>query len=109
MNAASSAGPSAASRRSRIGARDTLVALEGACGQVPAAAETGVEKSGYLPDLAAAAALDAAVAATEGALQIYGGIGFTWEHPIHLLLRRAKANSVLVGRADALRDRAAGN
>ncbi|WP_062890742.1 acyl-CoA dehydrogenase family protein [Mycobacterium avium] len=87
---------------------DMLVALEGARGQVLAAAGTGVEKSGYLPDLAAAAALDAAVAATEGALQIHGGIGFTWEHPIHLLLRRAKANSVLVGRADALRDRAAG-
>jgi alkylation response protein AidB-like acyl-CoA dehydrogenase len=41
-------------------------------------------------------------------IQIHGGIGFTWEHPIHLLLRRARANAVLIGRADALRDRAAG-
>ncbi len=87
---------------------DILVALEGARSQVQAAAEADLEESEYLVDLAAAAALDAAVTATEGALQIHGGIGFTWEHPIHLLLRRAQANAVLVGRADALRDRAAG-
>jgi alkylation response protein AidB-like acyl-CoA dehydrogenase len=87
---------------------DMLVALEGARSQVLAAAEADLEESGYLADLAGAAALDAGVVATEGALQIHGGIGFTWEHPIHLLLRRAQANAVLVGRADALRDRAAG-
>jgi acyl-CoA dehydrogenase len=87
---------------------DMLVAIEGARSQVLAAAEADLEESGYLADLAAAAALDAGVVATEGALQIHGGIGFTWEHPIHLLLRRAQANAVLIGRADALRDRAAG-
>jgi alkylation response protein AidB-like acyl-CoA dehydrogenase len=87
---------------------DMLVALEGARSQVLAAAEADLEESKYLADLAGAAALDAGVVATEGALQIHGGIGFTWEHPIHLLLRRAQANAVLVGRADALRDRAAG-
>jgi alkylation response protein AidB-like acyl-CoA dehydrogenase len=83
--------------------------LEGARSQVLAAAEIDDgDDSGYLADLAAAAALDAGVIATEGALQIHGGTGFTWEHPIHLLLRRAQANAVLIGRADALRDRAAG-
>jgi len=87
---------------------DILVALEGARSQVLAAAEADVDQSEYLVDLAAAAAFDAAVAATEGAVQIHGGVGFTWEHPVHLLLRRAAANAVLVGRADALRDRAAG-
>jgi alkylation response protein AidB-like acyl-CoA dehydrogenase len=87
---------------------DMLVALEGARSQVLAAAEADLEESGYLADLAAAAALDAGVMATEGALQIHGGIGFTWEHPVHLLLRRARTNAVLIGRADALRDRAAG-
>jgi alkylation response protein AidB-like acyl-CoA dehydrogenase len=86
---------------------DMLVALEGARSQVLAAAEVDLEESGVLVELAAAAALDAGVIAAEGALQIHGGIGFTWEHPIHLLLRRARANAVLVGRADALRDRAA--
>ncbi|BCZ21856.1 acyl-CoA dehydrogenase family protein [Mycobacterium senriense] len=87
---------------------DMLVAIEGARSQVLAAAEVD-DDSAYLADLAAAAALDAGVIATEGALQIHGGIGFTWEHPIHLLLRRAQANAVLIGRADALRDRAAGD
>ena len=86
---------------------DMLVALEGARSQVLAAAESDLEASGYVADLAASAALDAGVLATEDALQIHGGIGFTWEHPIHLLLRRAQANAVLIGRADALRDRAA--
>jgi acyl-CoA dehydrogenase len=91
---------------------DILAALEGARSQVMAAsdAETAADadESEYLVDLAAAAAFDAAVSATEGAVQIHGGLGFTWEHPVHLLLRRATANAVLVGRAEALRDRAAG-
>jgi alkylation response protein AidB-like acyl-CoA dehydrogenase len=91
---------------------DILVALEGARSQVMAASDienvADSDESEYLVDLAAAAAFDAAVAATEGALQIHGGLGFTWEHPVHLLLRRAAANAVLVGRAEALRDRAAG-
>ncbi len=84
------------------------VGRAGGCAQPGARrAEVDVDESEYLVDLAAAAALDAGVSAAEGALQIHGGVGFTWEHPIHLLLRRARANAVLVGRADALRDRAA--
>ena len=31
------------------------------------------------------------------ALQLHGGIGFTWEHDAHLFTRRAKANQVLYG------------
>ena len=88
-----------------------LVALEGARGQVLAAASAGIEDAAddaeHLVDLAAAAAFDAAVAAAEATIQIHGGIGFTWEHPAHLLLRRACANAVAVGRAENLRDRAA--
>ena len=30
-------------------------------------------------------------------IQIHGGIGFTWEHPAHLYLKRAKASEVLLG------------
>lgn len=33
------------------------------------------------------------------ALQLHGGIGFTWEHDLHLYLRRARVNSVLSGDA----------
>ena len=31
------------------------------------------------------------------ALQLHGGIGFTWEHDMHLFSRRAKVNQVLYG------------
>jgi alkylation response protein AidB-like acyl-CoA dehydrogenase len=31
------------------------------------------------------------------ALQLHGGIAFTWEHDLHLYLRRAQANQVLFG------------
>jgi alkylation response protein AidB-like acyl-CoA dehydrogenase len=30
-------------------------------------------------------------------IQIHGGIGFTWEHPAHLYLRRAKSDEALLG------------
>jgi alkylation response protein AidB-like acyl-CoA dehydrogenase len=32
-------------------------------------------------------------------LQIHGGIGFTWEHEVHLFVRRAKVDQVLYGDA----------
>jgi acyl-CoA dehydrogenase len=88
---------------------DMLVAVEGARSQVLAAADADVDaqETELLVDLAAAAALDAAVTVTEAAMQIHGGVGFTWEHPVHLLLRRARVNAVLMGRPEALRDRAA--
>ncbi len=31
------------------------------------------------------------------ALQLHGGIGFTWEHDLHLFMRRAKVNELLLG------------
>jgi alkylation response protein AidB-like acyl-CoA dehydrogenase len=44
--------------------------------------------------LAAAAAksyaADAAVAACERAIQVHGGIGFTWEHVLHRYYKRAQ-------------------
>jgi alkylation response protein AidB-like acyl-CoA dehydrogenase len=46
---------------------------------------------------ALAAACDAAVAATGDALQAHGGIGFTWEHPSHVYLKRARARRSLLG------------
>jgi alkylation response protein AidB-like acyl-CoA dehydrogenase len=43
----------------------------------------------------------------EDALQIHGGMGFTWEHGIHLYLRRAASAARLHGRGDAHRERVA--
>ncbi|MFC3995291.1 acyl-CoA dehydrogenase family protein [Nocardiopsis sediminis] len=41
-----------------------------------------------------------AVRATEEAVQLHGGIGFTWEHPAHLYLKRAKSDAIALGTAD---------
>lgn len=39
---------------------------------------------------AKSAAAEAAVGACERAIQVHGGIGFTWEHPLHLYYKRAQ-------------------
>ncbi|CAN5546730.1 hypothetical protein BH11ACT8_BH11ACT8_08680 [soil metagenome] len=41
------------------------------------------------------------------ALQAHGGIGFTWEHDLHLYLRRATVDAVLFGDAGFHHDRVA--
>jgi len=56
---------------------------------------------------AAALALDAAVDNAKDAVQILGGIGFTWEHDAHLYLRRALANRQLLGGSARWRRRVA--
>ncbi|MFS0884067.1 acyl-CoA dehydrogenase family protein [Aeromicrobium sp. 179-A 4D2 NHS] len=40
---------------------------------------------------------DVAVHAAEEALQLHGGIGMTWEHPVHLYLKRAKSDQLALG------------
>ncbi|GGV94090.1 putative acyl-CoA dehydrogenase FadE [Streptomyces narbonensis] len=50
--------------------------------------------------LAAATALDAAYTCAKDCIQILGGIGFTWEHDAHLLLRRAVVARQLLGTGD---------
>jgi alkylation response protein AidB-like acyl-CoA dehydrogenase len=50
--------------------------------------------------LAKAACGEAAVQAAQECVQLHGGIGFTWEHPAHLLLKRAKSGSIAFGTPD---------
>jgi alkylation response protein AidB-like acyl-CoA dehydrogenase len=50
--------------------------------------------------LAKAQCGDVAVHAAEECVQMHGGIGFTWEHPAHLYLKRAKADSIGFGTSD---------
>ena len=38
------------------------------------------------------------------AVQLHGGIGFTWEHDAHLYFRRARADAVLLGTTAAARE-----
>jgi alkylation response protein AidB-like acyl-CoA dehydrogenase len=57
--------------------------------------------------MAKARASDAAASVTHNALQTLGGIGFTWEHDLHFLLKRAKVSAGLLGSARQHRDRVA--
>jgi alkylation response protein AidB-like acyl-CoA dehydrogenase len=50
--------------------------------------------------LAKAACGEAAVLAAQECVQLHGGIGFTWEHPAHLFLKRAKSGSLGLGSPD---------
>jgi alkylation response protein AidB-like acyl-CoA dehydrogenase len=53
--------------------------------------------------LAKATCSDVALKAAQETIQLHGGIGFTWEHPAHVFLKRAKADSLALGSADAHR------
>jgi len=44
---------------------------------------------------------------TDAAVQIFGGIGMTWEHPIHLYLKRARSSEILFGPPAQHRERLA--
>ena len=60
-----------------------------------------------LPMAAAAAhayAADAFEQCAESAIQVHGGIGFTWEHDAHLYWRRAKVDRLLFGDSAHARD-----
>lgn len=48
-------------------------------------------------ELAAFACADAFVNICADAIQMHGGIAFTWNHPAHLYLRRARADAQLFG------------
>lgn len=60
-----------------------------------------------LSPLAKAICCDEYARVAADCLQLHGGIGFTWEHPCHLYLRRAKLNQHLFGRSADCLDRAA--
>jgi alkylation response protein AidB-like acyl-CoA dehydrogenase len=57
--------------------------------------------------MAKARASDAAWRVTNDALQVLGGIGFTWEHDLHFLLKRAKVGAELYGDPRQHRERVA--
>jgi alkylation response protein AidB-like acyl-CoA dehydrogenase len=57
--------------------------------------------------VAKAAAAAAAHRAAKDAIQVHGGIGFTWEHDLHLWMRRAFASESLFGSREWHHDRLA--
>ena len=71
------------------------------------AAEAEPETLPLAASMAKALASDAGWNVTSSALQVHGGIAFTWEHDLHFFLKRAKVDGSLFGSARAHRDRVA--
>lgn len=89
-------------------AADLLLEVESATSAARAAAgglASGNAGQEMLLNLAAFFCKDTFLQVAATALQMHGGIGFTWEHPCHLYLRRARAGAQLFGSPEFYRDR----
>jgi alkylation response protein AidB-like acyl-CoA dehydrogenase len=71
------------------------------------AADAEPESLQLAASIAKAYASDAGWRVPDAAIQVHGGIGFTWEHDLHFFLKRGKANAAMFGDARWHRDRVA--
>ena len=88
---------------------DMYLLVQGASLAVEGAAralDTGVDAR-RLVAVAGSYARDAATKVTGDAIQVHGGIGYTWEHDCHRLFKRAKFDEMFLGDPSASRDRLA--
>jgi alkylation response protein AidB-like acyl-CoA dehydrogenase len=79
---------------------DMLTTLKGARAATYYAAmalDAGVADATTAASVAKAFTAEGVAALAGEALQTHGGIGFTWEHDLHLYLRRAKVNELVYG------------
>jgi alkylation response protein AidB-like acyl-CoA dehydrogenase len=82
---------------------ETLLLVDSARSAVYYAAwalANGTADASIAASVAKAYASDAERRANAEALQLHGGIGFTWEHPAHLYLKRAKSSAIGFGTAE---------
>ena len=63
------------------------------------------EDAGEIASMAKSWVSDAGVDIAQGCAQVFAGIGFTWEHDLHLFLRRITMNGLLFGQSDWHRER----
>ncbi len=70
-----------------------------------AAVQRGDVGAAAVASMAAACVADIGHDLAQEGLQIHGGIGYTWEHDLHLLMRRIQSNAVLYGSATWHRER----
>jgi alkylation response protein AidB-like acyl-CoA dehydrogenase len=87
---------------------DMLLEAESAVSAARFVAESfAAQAPSRLADLALAQAYcsDAFVFVAATNIQVHGGIGFTWEHPAHLYLRRARSDAQLLGSSAWHRER----
>jgi hypothetical protein len=71
------------------------------------ALEEGAPDAALAAASAKAAASDAVRLVANDGIQVHGGIGFTWEHDLHLFYRRAKFCELYLGDAGQWRERIA--
>jgi alkylation response protein AidB-like acyl-CoA dehydrogenase len=71
------------------------------------AADAEPESLPTAASMAKAYASDAGWRVPDASIQVHGGIGFTWEHDLHLFLKRGRANASMFGDARWHRDRVA--
>jgi alkylation response protein AidB-like acyl-CoA dehydrogenase len=71
------------------------------------AVDNDVPEAPLAAAMAKAYASDAARQVTAAAIQVHGGIGFTWEHDMHLYFKRAKWGETTLGDAVFHRERVA--
>jgi alkylation response protein AidB-like acyl-CoA dehydrogenase len=69
------------------------------------ALDAGADDRELAASVAKAYVNDAARRVCGDAIQVHGGIGFTWEYDLHLYFKRAKALEVMYGDADYHRER----
>jgi alkylation response protein AidB-like acyl-CoA dehydrogenase len=89
---------------------DMLVDIENAKSLTYYAAwalDQGLAEAPLAAAMAKAYASDTARKVTAAGIQLHGGIGMTWEHDLHLYLKRAKACEVVFGDATWQRERVA--
>jgi alkylation response protein AidB-like acyl-CoA dehydrogenase len=82
---------------------DMYVGVESLRSTVRAAAwsaDSGAADRAALASTAQAIGSTVAAEVTDAAMHVHGGIGFTWEHPVHLFVRRGLSDADLLGRAD---------
>jgi alkylation response protein AidB-like acyl-CoA dehydrogenase len=71
------------------------------------AADAEPESLPLAASIAKAYASDAGWRVPDAAIQVHGGIGFTWEHDLHFFLKRGKQNAAMFGDAKWHRERVA--
>jgi alkylation response protein AidB-like acyl-CoA dehydrogenase len=61
--------------------------------------------AGEIASMAKAWLGDIGIEVAQGCFQIFAGIGYTWEHDLHLFLRRITMNGLLLGQSEWHRER----
>ncbi|HEX3796651.1 MAG TPA: acyl-CoA dehydrogenase family protein [Acidimicrobiales bacterium] len=69
------------------------------------AVATGADNAPEIVSMVAAYIGDVSNELAQECLQVHGGIGYTWEHDLHLFLRRVRSNAVLYGEPTWHRER----